>query len=327
VALFDYTVAPGQNALRLDVLLAEQSVVGSRNQAQKLIAAGAVKVNGQIALSKSQLLCSDDQISFEVKPLRPLHLEGEEIPLDIVYEDQWLIVLDKPAGMVVHPAPGSEHGTLVNALIWRYGYEHLAQVQGEDRPGIVHRLDKDTSGLMLAAKDSQVGLALQEDIRYKRVDRRYLALVHGNIAPETGQIDAPLIKNPSHRQFMKVGEGAGMRTAVTTFKVLARYGAGQFDDGYTLIECKLFSGRMHQIRVHLDYIKHPVVGDPFYGQQNKSGNKLKAWQRQQMGLKRQFLHSHSLTFKHPRSDVEMHFESKLPPELQAIIDKLKPRLL
>jgi 23S rRNA pseudouridine1911/1915/1917 synthase len=323
--LYSQTVDDSCAGQRLDVWLAAQEGVGSRNQAVHLIEQAAVKVAGQVALTKKRLMVPGEQVEYEIKPEAPHDLEGEDIPLDVVYEDEWLIVLDKPAGMVVHPAPGSEYGTLVNALIWRYGYEHLAQVQGEDRPGIVHRLDKDTSGLMLCAKDTQVGLALQEAIRVKQVDRRYLALVNGNIAPQTGQVDAPLIKHPKYRQFMKVGVGPGMRTAVTTFKVLERYLQGQFDDGYTLVECKLFSGRMHQIRVHMEYINHPLVGDPFYGHQNKSGNKLKAWQRQQLGLDRQFLHSHWLEFTHPHTGKLMHFESALPPELQYVLDGLEDR--
>ena len=210
--------------------------------------------------------------------------------------------------------------SLVNALIYHCGADHLCNVQGEDdRLGIVHRLDRDTSGLMLAAKTDAAGYALMEDIRDRAVDRHYLALVHGVIAPDTGMIDAPIARSANERTRMAVRDVPSARDAVTTFRVLERFEPRQHDDGYTLIDCKLFTGRTHQIRVHMQYAKHPLVGDPVY---TANGPKDA---RAQLGLKRQFLHSFRVRFTHPETSEELEFADNLPRDLDEALRSLGDR--
>lgn len=222
-------------------------------------------------------------------------------------------MLSKQRGLVCHPAPGHETHTLANALVEHCGPGHLGTLQGEDRPGIVHRLDMDTTGLMLAAKDDETQAALQDAIRLRSVDRRYLALVHGYIAPDTGLIDAPIARSSRDRLKMAVSDDPGARQSVTTFTVLERFEAGPRDEGYTLIECKLFTGRTHQIRVHMAYIHHPVVGDQLYG---------RAAQPADLGLDRQFLHSWSLRFAHPATGQAMEFEDPPTWELMEALESI-----
>lgn len=300
--------------MRLDVLLATLEGIESRSTAVRLIERGIVTLNGE-ATTKKRIVIADDIVVYSIEPQAPRELRGETIPLDIRYEDDDLIVLSKQAGLVCHPSPGHESGTLVNALIAHCGYENLAQLQGDDRPGIVHRLDKDTTGLMLVAKTDEVGRLLQDEIRLRSIDRRYLALAHGYIAPDTGLIDAPLARGQADRMRMVVDDTPESRQCVTTFTVFERFEAGRFDDGYTLIECKLFTGRTHQIRVHLGYIAHPCVGDPLYGQINRP--------KAQIGLTRQFLHSYRLEFTHPLTNRELHFLDPLPDDLQKALDSLE----
>jgi len=305
--LHEHRVTQDEQGTRLDVLLATLEGVASRSAAVRLIDKGEVTLNDQGA-TKKHILVAGDCIRYGIKARAPLELVPEDIPLDIRYEDSSIIVLSKQAGLVCHPSPGHETGTLVNALIAHCGYDNLAQLQGEDRPGIVHRLDKDTTGLMLVAKTDEVGLILQEEIRTKAVDRRYLALVHGYIAPDTGLIDAPLARGNLDRLRMVVADTASSKSSVTTFTVFERFEAGRFDDGYTLIECKLFTGRTHQIRVHLEYIGHPCVGDPLYGQTNRP--------KAQLGLSRQFLHSYRLEFIHPLTGEKLEFYDPVAQDLQ-----------
>jgi 23S rRNA pseudouridine1911/1915/1917 synthase len=236
--------------------------------------------------------------------------------LDVRFEDDWMMVISKQAGLCVHPSPGHYGATLVNALIYRYGRDHLAHIQGDDRPGIVHRLDMDTSGLMMCAKSDDVGNALQDMIRLRTVDRRYLTLVHGNIAHDTGMIDEPIARGERNRLRMRVSDKPNARSSVTTFTVLERFEAASRDDGYTLLECKLYTGRTHQIRVHMEYIHHCCVGDPLY----QSGSDAA-----QLGLDRQFLHSYSLDFDHPVTGAHQSFKDALPPDLQAVMDGLADR--
>lgn len=299
---------------RLDKLLADTGLVASRALAQRLIEAGHVTVDGS-PVRKSRAVRDGDFIEVEVPPAEqaPM-LAAEEIPLDIRFEDEHLIVLSKAAGMVVHPAHGHWTGTLVHALL---GYsEELGGLQGEERPGIVHRLDKDTSGLMLVAKDDDTQRALQEQIRQRLVDRRYLTLVHGVIVPDSGLIDAPIGRDPKDRQRQAVSDASSARQAVTSFRVLERFEARGNDDGYTLAECKLQTGRTHQIRVHMEYIRHPVVGDPLYGRRRKGAD---------LGLTRQFLHSYRLSFEHPVTDAHVELFDWLPADLQAVLDAVADR--
>jgi 23S rRNA pseudouridine1911/1915/1917 synthase len=318
---YEHVIGAAEQGLRLDALLATLEGVASRAAAVRLIEQGAATLNGEPA-TKKRIVVEGDTLAYLIAPEQPRELIAEAIPLDIRYEDDGLIVLSKQADLVCHPARGHESGTLVNALIAHCGYENLAQLQGEDRPGIVHRLDRDTTGLMLAAKRDDVGLALQDAIRLKTVDRRYLALVHGYIAPDTGLIDAPLARGQGDRQRMVVADNSGLgsgsrsRSSVTTFTVLERFEAGRFDDGYTLIECKLFTGRTHQIRAHLDYIGHACVGDPLYGA-------AASRPRAQLGLTRQFLHSYRLKFTHPLTGEELSFSDPLPGDLQEALERIE----
>ena len=298
--------------LRLDAFVATCDGVVSRSAAAKLVEDGDVHVNGR-SYSKSYMVKAGDEVEIEIPPAEQHALLAEEIPLDIRFEDEHLIVLSKQAGLVVHPAPGHRSGTLVNALLAHE--QEWGTKQGEDRLGIVHRLDKDTSGLMLVAKDDATQVALQNQIRLRQIDRRYLCLVHGWIAPDTGEIEAPLGRDPKDRLMMTVRGGTGSRGAITTFRVLERFEAGRFDNGFTLVECKLFTGRTHQIRVHMSYIDHPVVGDPVYGRGNDRANH---------GLHRQFLHSWSLMFTHPATGEVMRFTDGLPAELQAVYNAIEP---
>jgi 23S rRNA pseudouridine1911/1915/1917 synthase len=224
-----------------------------------------------------------------------------------------MIVLSKQADLVVHPAHGNWSGTLVNALL--HHADELGTMQGKERPGIVHRLDKDTTGLMMVAKNDHAQAALGELIKIRAVDRRYLALVHGYIAPDTGLVDAPLARDPRDRLKMAVVEGAGSKQAVTTFRVLERYMAGTHDDGYTLIECKLYTGRTHQIRVHMASIDHAVVGDQMYGRR-----KLKADRH----LERQFLHAYRLQLDHPMTGEHIEIIDRLPADLARVLDEIEP---
>jgi 23S rRNA pseudouridine1911/1915/1917 synthase len=311
---YEFTVTNIEHGQRLDSILASLPEVESRAQAVRLIEGGSVAINGGNCTAKKRILVTGDVIAYHVTRVAPQELQGEAIDLDIRFEDEYLIVLSKPAGLVVHPAIGHESGTLVNALIAHCGYDGLSQLQGEERPGIVHRLDKDTSGLMIVAKNDEAAQLLKEAIQTRNVDRRYLTLVHGYIAPETGMVDAPIGRHEKDRVKRAVTMAPGSREAITTFKVLERYEAGRFDDGYTLLECKLYTGRTHQIRVHMEYIDHPCVGDPLYGPQNRP--------KAQLGLMRQFLHSWRLSFDHPITGEAMAFEDGLPLELQEALDSI-----
>jgi 23S rRNA pseudouridine1911/1915/1917 synthase len=236
----------------------------------------------------------------------------EEIPLDIRFEDAHLIVLSKPAGLVVHPARGHASGTLVHALLAHT--EDLGSQSGEERPGIVHRLDKDTSGLMMVAKDDETQVALAEALKLRSIERRYVALVHGYIAPDSGLIDAPIDRHPKDRTRMAVSGHGTAKQSVTTFRVLERFSAGAHDDGYTRVECKLYTGRTHQIRVHMQYIHHPVVGDPLYGRRRPKAD---------LGLERQFLHAYRLAFDHPVTGERIDLVDPLPPDLAERLRRLE----
>jgi len=279
---------------------------------------GQVLLNSNSHTAKNRIILEGDAVEYTVNPPVDLLLKAEFISLDIRYEDEYLIVLSKKAGMVVHPAHGHDGGTLVNALLHYYDYENLAILQGDDRPGIVHRLDKDTSGLMLAAKDQKAGLKLQDDIRSRNIDRRYLALVHGYIAPANGLIDAPIARSNSERMRMVIRDDLSARDAMTTFSVLERFEADAHDDGYSYLDCKLHTGRTHQIRVHMEYIGHPCVGDAVYGRYAPAT---------QLGLARQFLHSWCLNFEHPITKEAMEFKDELPPDLACVLASLEGKRL
>ena len=308
---------------RLDALCAARGLYGSRSAAARAIEEGRVFVNGA-TVSKKHAVAAGDTVVYEAddEP-ESVVVYGEPIDLDIRYEDEDMLVLSKQVGLVCHPSVDHAHGTLVNALIWHCGEENLCNVQGEqaDRLGIVHRLDRDTSGLMLAAKTDEAGTRLMEDIQSRMIDRHYIALVHGIMAHDTGMIDAPIARSANERTRMAVRDVPSAREAITTFRVLERFEHGPRDDGYSLIECKLFTGRTHQIRVHMQYTKHPIVGDPVYNAHGPRDEKA------QLGLDRQFLHSYSIGFEHPITGEPMAFADQLPRDLRAALDGLAPRSL
>ena len=283
---------------RIDKVLTTLEPEITRSQLKNLINDGHVTVNGQAVKPKYKVQAGD-KISLVKPEPQSLELTPENIPLDIVYEDDDVIVVNKPQGMVVHPAPGHPDHTLVNALLY---HSPLSTINGTFRPGIVHRIDKDTSGLLMVAKNDLAHQSLAEQLRNKTNKREYLALVYGQIKEDEGTIDAPLGRNPQDRKKQAVVKGG--RHAVTHFKVIKRY------DNFTLVKCILETGRTNQIRVHLKYIGHPLVGDPLYGP------------RKMIGKNGQFLHAALLGFKHPRTGKEMVFEAPLPENFQKMLDKL-----
>lgn len=301
-----FTVAQHENDWRLDQFLVEHSGL-SRSQIGKFIKQDRVKINGKLAKKAGQILSEGQCIYFSRPKDESPYVLAEEGALNIVYEDEDLMVIDKPPGLVTHPAPGNRSGTLAN-LIKGHLSKDLTQVPGFVRPGIVHRLDKDTSGLMVVAKNAGSQKNLANQFKERTVHKVYVSLVAGQLSPREGKIDAPIMRDEVNRQRMMVSALAEARSAVTHYKVLAYY------PGYTLLELKLEQGRTHQIRVHLNAIGFPVVGDQVYGREQVN---------RAVGLKRQFLHAAKLSFRHPVDDRELSFESPLPADLQQILDKFK----
>ncbi len=300
----EYELTAEESGQRLDKYLAEKMTDLSRSRIKELVQAGEVLVNGKKS-KVSYKVQKGDLIQVTVLPLEPLALEAENIPLDIVYEDEDVIVVNKPQGMVVHPAAGHPSHTLVNALL--YHTRDLADSPEGFRPGIVHRIDKDTSGLLMVAKNAAARESLEKQLATKSNKRQYLAIVHGNFAEEEGTIDAPIGRNPKDRKQMAVVEKG--KSAVTHFKVLEQY------QGYSLVECQLETGRTHQIRVHMAYIGHPLAGDPLYGT------------RKTLPGHGQFLHAKTLGFEQPRTGEWLEF-SVQPPEIfqQTVADLRKKRV-
>lgn len=304
--------------MRLDTFLASLEGAPSRSACTKIIEEGHVTINGTPAFSKSERVQMGDYVQAEIPdPQRanPM-LSPNPIPLDIRFEDDRLIVLSKQAGLVCHPSPGHIDDTLANALVAHCGPEHVGLLQGEDRPGIVHRLDRDTSGLMVAAKDDEIQKELQDLIRMRTLDRRYVALVQGYIAPDNGIIDANIARSTRDRTRQMATDDPAARGAITTFATLERFEAGPKDDGYTLVECHLYTGRTHQIRVHMAHIHHPVVGDPLYGLGDLKKN---------LGLTRQFLHSWHIEFEHPATHQLISLADTLPEDLSQALEPLEDR--
>ncbi len=307
---YEHVVLEHERGLRLDALVGSLDFLPSRSAAARLVDQGLVLVDGRPE-AKKYAVRAGERIEIEVPPYDRGELVAEDIPLDIRYEDEHMIVLSKQAGLVVHPAQGHWTGTLVHALLAHS--DDLGTLQGEERPGIVHRLDKDTTGLMMVAKSDEAQVRLQEAIKVRSIDRRYLTLVHGWIAPDTGLVDAPLSRDGRDRMRMHVSDRAEAKQSVTTFRVLERFDAGTYDDGFTFLECKLYTGRTHQIRVHMSYIKHPCVGDQLYGV-----GRLKA----DLGLERQFLHAYRLELTHPITGEELLFIDPPPADLQSRLDDI-----
>ena len=320
VRLLSLLVDDAADGTRLDAFLGAQEGTPSRSACARLIEEGAVTINGTPAKNKREPVMMGDRVHVVLppEPAAPGLIVGTPIPLDVRFEDEYLLVIDKQAGLVTHPSPGHETDTLANALVARCGHAHLGTLQGEDRPGLVHRLDRDTSGLMVAAKDDVTQKALQDQIRMRTLDRRYVTLVQGYVAPDTGMIDANIARSPRDRLKMCATDDPMARGAITTFTTLERFEAGPRDEGYSLLECHLYTGRTHQIRVHMAHIHHPVVGDPLYG----AGDL-----RRNLGLERQFLHSWHIEFDHPRTGETVSRASRLPGDLRDALDSLAERSL
>ncbi len=290
-------VEPCDEGIRLDVFLSQKLNI-SRSAAVALVESGGV-----LSLKKNYKVVAGDEIEVELPQPREIDVEPENIPLNVVYEDSDLLVINKERGMVVHPAAGHFSGTLVNALMHHCG-DSLSGINGVLRPGIVHRLDKDTSGVMLVAKTDFAHKSLAEQIKEHSVRREYHALCIGNLRDDEGTISAPIGRHHTDRKKMSVTE-KNSRDAVTHYRVIARY------RGFTYVSCILETGRTHQIRVHMSHIGHPLVGDSVYGARDK------------LGLSGQCLHSKNVTFIHPRTGKEMYFETELPRYFSEIIMRLK----
>ncbi|MGQ9676276.1 MAG: RluA family pseudouridine synthase [Chloroflexota bacterium] len=293
-------VTPAHAGLRLDRFLADVYPDLSRSLAQRLIANGAVWVDGQAVKAASRVTVGQ-VVSVQVPRPEPIGVVPEPLPLQVIYDDPDLVVIDKPAGLVVHPAAGHPRGTLVNALLARY--PNLA-IGTSLRPGIVHRLDKDTSGLMVVAKNDLAQASLSCQIKERQVLKEYLALVHGHVRATRGTIDAPIGRDPRDRKRMAVV--ASGRMARTHFSLKERLAE------YDLLDVQLETGRTHQIRVHLASIGHPVAGDQVYGRPDR-----------EIGLERQFLHAFKLGFRLPRTDEYVEFTSPLPADLEATLERLR----
>lgn len=292
-----------QQGCRLDKFLHEQAPELSRNRIQELIKNDWVKINGSHGKNNTRLK-ADDEVTWEIPPQAPLEVLPEAIPLTICYEDEDVIVVNKPKGMVVHPSAGHMSGTLVNALLAHC--DDLSGINGVLRPGIVHRIDKDTTGLLVVAKNDAAHRELVRQLQEKSVQRLYYALVHGIIAHEYGTIDAPIGRDEKDRQKMAVTEKG--KAACTHFHVLERF------PEFTFIECRLDTGRTHQIRVHMQYIHHPVAGDPKYSY------------RKPFGSDGQLLHAHQLSFIHPRTKEKITVNAPLPPDFEAVLAALRSEM-
>ncbi|MCM3626424.1 RluA family pseudouridine synthase [Paenibacillus glycanilyticus] len=304
--LLEFEVAPEQAGERIDKFvtdsLNEDSI--SRTQVQDWIKSGAVHVN-QNTVKPNYKVSSGDQVAIRVPEPEDAAIVAENIPLDIVYEDSDVIVINKPRGMVVHPAPGHSSGTVVNALM--HHCKDLSGINGVLRPGIVHRIDKDTSGLLMAAKNDLAHVSLAEQLKDHSVSRKYIALVHGNLPHDQGTIDAPIGRDQNDRKLFTVTD-RNSKHAVTHFVVLER-----ISDDYTIVELQLETGRTHQIRVHMKYIGYPLAGDPMYGR-NKT-----------VALKGQALHAALLGFKHPRTGEYLEFEAPIPADMEHVLNSLRLR--
>jgi 23S rRNA pseudouridine1911/1915/1917 synthase len=298
---------------RLDQFLSEASLNLSRSQAKKLIEEKTILLNQQPTKPSAHLKMGDIVSGILSKP-EPLTLTPEPLPLTILYEDHSMIVIDKPSGMVVHPAYGNSSGTLVNALL--YHCKDLAGINGVIRPGIVHRLDKDTSGVMVVAKNDQAYYELTKQFRHRTVEKVYLAIAYGQFSKEEGLIDSAIGRHPSQRKRMSTRTKRG-RTAITRWKVIERL------NGFTLLEIFPQTGRTHQIRVHLSSIGHPILGDPIYGRKGRPGAindpVLKEYIRR---MNRQALHALRLAINHPQTGVRVEFVSPIPQDMKEVLECL-----
>ena len=296
----EFIVGDESKKSRLDLFLLQKFPELSRSHLQKIITDGKVLINSNTSKPSYKLNVNDVVSVYEIE-VQPLNIEAEDIPLDIIYEDSDIIVINKARGMVVHPADSVFRGTLVNALL--YHCKDLSGINGVMRPGIVHRLDKDTSGVMVAAKNDKAHINLSEQIQSKTAKRTYLAIVHGRISDNSGLIEGAIGRHKIDRKKMAITPDG--KPAVTEFRVLKRF------KDYTFVECNLKTGRTHQIRVHMTSIGYPLVGDPKYGVRKNP-----------FDIKGQALHSHKLTLYHPATGEQMNFTAPLPEDMKKILESL-----
>lgn len=298
--------AENNRGQRIDVFLSEKLDGMSRSRVQKLIEQGHITV-GDGTVRANYKVRKNDCIRVEIPDAGAVEIKAENIPLDIVYEDDCMLVVNKPQGMVVHPAAGNYDGTLVNALM-AYCGDTLSGINGEIRPGILHRIDKDTSGLLLVAKNDTAHIGLSEQIKRHSLTREYLALVHGNIKNDSGTIDAPIGRDEKDRKKMTITQ-KNSRNAVTHYSVLERFGK------YTFIKCRLETGRTHQIRVHMSKNGHPVVGDKVYGVK-----------KEEFSLNGQLLHAYRVGFIHPVTGEYMEFSREVPDYFEDVLERLRRKV-
>ena len=307
-----YVVGEEHAGKRADVFAAEVTGL-SRSAVARLLEEGSIVYASGAPLSKNVKLNVGDEISVELPEPETCEALPENIPLDIVYEDEDIVVVNKPSGMVVHPAAGNEHGTLVNALLYHCG-SSLSGIGGVIRPGIVHRIDKDTSGLLVVAKNDDAHLHLSEQLKTHTVSRVYEAIVLGNLKNDSGTVDAPIGRHPTDRKKMAVLRGSGVhaREAVTHYTVVERFGQ------FTHVRCELETGRTHQIRVHMASLGHPLLGDGVYG---GAGTRFEATHK--MLISGQCLHAGRLRLIHPRTLAHMSFEAPMPDDMAAVLELLR----
>lgn len=311
-----YNLIPDDQQIgqRVDHVLARAMTTLSRSRIQRLIESANVLVNGQ-PVKPSYKLKPGDKLEIDIPPPEPTQFLPENLTLNIIYEDDDLLIINKPAGLVVHPGAGVRSGTLANALA--YHYQQLSSLSGQVRPGIVHRLDKQTSGLLVVAKNDEAHLKLAEQWRRREVEKTYLGLVYGVPAPAQGKIEAPIGRHPTERIKMAVRpEGKG-RQAVTLYRVVEAFA------DTALIEVQIKTGRTHQIRVHLAYMRHPIVGDDVYGSSYKTKLKNPIIRQAVDQLGRYFLHAARLRFRHPRTNESLAFQADLPDDLQQLLMLLR----